>query len=403
MKLHYSYFMLMGVLKNFGFCTAAGIAAAVPSSIAIQYWGGTTYRGFLNFDILVLSLIFAGFRYVQGKIRFLGMGLCLLAAAASIFWDWQLLTEESFDFNIWINSLRSHEWGAFIFAAIFSLQLTCCGLLVSRAKPTPIDGTILFVFAILVLHNLTYAVNSNWPIAEFPALQKLEYFVQTQSRDKRSSLSPEMAAAFPDTAGRAVSLSHLDASRSNVVILVESWGVPRNVQKMRDEFAVFNKIASRLTGLQKRDSSNTAHAEQLDFGNALKALRVHGFEATALFGDPDSLYGRTDYISALGFQNTVFGNGIEDEALVIQMDSLLNSRTGNKKLIVWTTTATRFPMKDSAAYFKALKKTQQHIVRLAEKYPMVRFIVTGDHEPLRCPRKFRNAFYRRWVPYIILN
>jgi len=82
MKLHYSYFMLMGVLKNFGVCTAAGIAAAVPSSIAIQYWGGTTYRGFLNFDILVLSLIFAGFRYVQGKIRFL--------AWDSAFWLQQL-------------------------------------------------------------------------------------------------------------------------------------------------------------------------------------------------------------------------------------------------------------------------------------------------------------------------
>jgi hypothetical protein len=43
------------------------------------------------------------------------------------------------------------------------------------------------------------------------------------------------------------------------------------------------------------------------------------------------------------------------------------------------------------------------VADLAKNHLDVRFVVQGDHEPILAPIEFQQKFYRRWVPYVVLN
>ena len=410
----------MGILKNFGFYIVASIAATVLPYLAIQYWSGIAYRGFMSFDILVLSILFVAFRYRQGKLRLVLLSFCFFFGILSLGWDWENLYQESSDFAYWVESFRESWKGIFVLILAFLLQIGSCTFVVSRAKPLGATPAILFILGLVIVHNVMYAINSTVPILEFPALEQLNSYSKNQFNDTRNKLSEATLTAFPDNKSQAVSLKHLDATRTNVIILLESWGVPINFQRMQSEFAVFNTLPHVYSGLQKNDSSRTRFAERTSFGNAINALRVHGFESIYLFGGSDSLYERFRYIPAMGFQKVFFGGnlkgdscpyaqpGICDKDVAAKIDSLLSegpldSTSLTRKMIAWTTLATHFPMKDSATYYRSLQQTQNVIVDLAKKHPEARFIVLGDHEPLLCPKAFRTTFYRKWVPFVVLN
>jgi hypothetical protein len=40
---------------------------------------------------------------------------------------------------------------------------------------------------------------------------------------------------------------------------------------------------------------------------------------------------------------------------------------------------------------------------MARKHPETRFIVQGDHNPILSPVEFQEKFYKRWVPFVVLN
>jgi hypothetical protein len=89
-------------------------------------------------------------------------------------------------------------------------------------------------------------------------------------------------------------------------------------------------------------------------------------------------------------------------------DSTLDSAYVNRRFIAWTTRDTRFPISDDPAeceklYYERLFGTLRIIADLAKKHPNVRFIVQGDHEPILSPLEFQAKFYRRWVPFVVLN
>lgn len=56
-----------------------------------------------------------------------------------------------------------------------------------------------------------------------------------------------------------------------------------------------------------------------------------------------------------------------------------------------------------SAYAERLAGTLQLIADLARKHPSVRFIVQGDHNPILSTLKFQEKFYKRWVPFVVLN
>jgi hypothetical protein len=80
-----------------------------------------------------------------------------------------------------------------------------------------------------------------------------------------------------------------------------------------------------------------------------------------------------------------------------------------KKFIAWTTRDTKFPIQASSlqeldsTYFVKLEGTLYLVADLARRFPSVRFIVQGDHEPILSMLAFQEKFYKRFVPYVILN
>jgi hypothetical protein len=104
-----------------------------------------------------------------------------------------------------------------------------------------------------------------------------------------------------------------------------------------------------------------------------------------------------------------FGNlkEVSDSLIAFKIDSLLEDSL--QKFISWTTRDTQFPMQVSSVeeleklYFEKLNQTLKRVALIAKRFPDVRFIVQGDHEPILSPLEFQKRFYKRFVPYLILN
>jgi hypothetical protein len=131
---------------------------------------------------------------------------------------------------------------------------------------------------------------------------------------------------------------------------------------------------------------------------------------------------RNKYIRNVGFEETFFGNstnsGVEprtDRESAALLDSLLSVQDSAVRFIAWTTLDTKFPLpcfKDpyridvaavDSVYTERLAGTLQLVADLAKRHPDVRFIVQGDHNPILSPLKFQEKFYKRWVPFVVLN
>jgi len=169
------------MFKSLAFCIAAAIAAAVPSYLLILYWGGFTYRGFLNMDVFLLTMILTGVFALRSRaLKITGALLCAGGIGISILFDIQNLCRQSPPFDVYLASLPITETiaGAILGAALVSL----CVYFASRAKPIKWDiaaAAILFVF---ILHCFVYSVKTSSPIVISPALQKLEFYSEAQMK-----------------------------------------------------------------------------------------------------------------------------------------------------------------------------------------------------------------------------
>ena len=126
------------------------------------------------------------------------------------------------------------------------------------------------------------------------------------------------------------------------------------------------------------------------------------------------LHRRYKYIANIGFGETIYGNKQSDNAIANKIDGILADTT-QKHFIAWTTCDTRFPLPGfssiynsdanatDSAYTKLLTQTLEIIANLASKHPKTRFILQGDHNPILSPLEFQERFYKRWVPFVILN
>ena len=143
-----------------------------------------------------------------------------------------------------------------------------------------------------------------------------------------------------------------------------------------------------------------------------------GYKTTFLFGGDSTIQWRYKYIRNIGFQNAIWTDSTaSDGVMAAKIDSLLNvsecdsltdSACVNRQFIAWTTRDTRFPISDDPVeteklYYERLFGTLKIVADLAKKHPEVRFIAQGDHEPILSPLEFQAKFYRRWVPYVVLN
>ena len=139
-----------------------------------------------------------------------------------------------------------------------------------------------------------------------------------------------------------------------------------------------------------------------------------GYKTTFLCSQDSLIQRRYKYITNIGFSEAFYENNQNDSTIARKIDSIL-ANTTQKHFIAWTTGDTKFPLPGfsniynsdanaiDSAYTKLLTRTLKTITNLARKHPETRFIVQGDHNPILSPIKFQERFYKRWVPFVILN
>lgn len=257
------------------------------------------------------------------------------------------------------------------------------------------------------------------------------YLVQHEKIVDRNYLSEDFRTYYNVTDSVTITRHYIDTNRSNVVVLVESWGIPMDSVRFSKELAVFNGLLEKR-GIHHRMFSRTRTAEREDLLDSIvsdsighrdslfipKRLAELGYSTAFLFGGDSTIQWRYKYIRNIGFQNVIWtDSAIADSMMAGKIDSLLNtsacdsaadSACEDRHFIAWTTRDTRFPISDDAVeteklYYERLFGTLQIVADLAKKHPKARFIVQGDHEPILSPLKFQAKFYRRWVPYVVLN
>ena len=294
-----------------------------------------------------------------------------------------------------------------------------------KIKPFTIGGISLILFVALVLHLFGMNHYAAQPLAQFPLV---DYASRMAPKPvPRDDLPESFKAKYFTTDSATISRGYVDSARTNVLVLVESWGVPLDSNRFAGQVQSFDGIPMQV-GAHHRMYSRTRTAEREDFIYSVsrdsvgrrdtvflpQVLRTQGVKTAFIYGGDSLEQMRNKYIRNVGFDETFFGSRTDGKSFAL-IDSLLNASDSTLRFIAWTTLDTKFPLqgfKDpyridvtavDSAYTERLMGSLQLIANLAKKYPHVRFIVQGDHNPILSPVKFQEKFYKRWVPFIILN
>lgn len=313
------------------------------------------------------------------------------------------------------------------------IPFVTCGLAIAmvwQIKPFKFNAICFILFVALILHleaNNQYAAQ---PLAQFPTIDYLER--SAPKPIQRTKIANEFNDRFTVTDSETITRDYIDTTRNNVIILVESWGVPLDIQRFEEQLKVFNNPT--VVGIHNRMYSRTRTAEREDLIQSIsrdsvtrkrdttflpKVLGSIGYKTTFLFGGDSLELQRYKYIKNIGFSDAYYGKNtnnsvLNDVKVISKIDSILTDTT-QKHFIAWTTLDTKFPLAEfsdiynskadavDSAYTKRLNNALMQIAKLACKHPKTRFIVQGDHNPILSPIKFQERFYKRWVPFVILN
>ena len=328
------------------------------------------------------------------------------------------------------NLLAIKNWSTGCYGLI---PLATCGLAIAmvwQIKPFKFNTICFVLFVALILHLEAYNQHAAQPLAQFPTIDYLE---RTAPRPvQRSEITNEFRNKFAVTDSVFITRNYVDTTRSNVIILVESWGVPLDIQRFEEQLKVFN--TPTVVGIHNSMYSRTRTAEREDLIQTFKrdttghrdttflpqTFANIGYKTTFFFGGDSLEQWRYKYIANMGFNNSFYGKKssighiLNDAQMIAGIDSTLTDST-QKHFIAWTTRDTKFPLPGftsiynspattiDSAYTERLASTLKRIANLAKKHPETRFIVQGDHNPILSPIKFQERFYKRWVPFVILN
>ena len=316
------------------------------------------------------------------------------------------------------------------------LPFVTCGLAIAmmwKVKPFSASAISFILFVALMTHLFAYNHYAAQPLAQFPVV---DYMSRTVPKPvARDSLPESFRAKYFTTDSATITRGFVDSTRTNVLVLVESWGVPLDMNRFAKQLQVFDGISNQV-GAHHRMYSRTRTAEREDLIYSVsrdstghrdtvfipQVLRAQGVKTQFIYGGDSLVQMRNKYIRNVGFDETFFGisanSGVKprtDRESAALLDSLLSVQDSALRFIAWTTLDTKFPLqgfKDpykidiaalDSAYTERLAGTLQLVADLAKKHPEVRFIVQGDHNPILSPLKFQEKFYKRWVPFVVLN
>ena len=370
--------------------------------------GQDIVRGLFALSILALLLLFTFIKEQPLKIKGSKTALLGLVALLVLGVAWIDLQ------NILLLQNRSTGYFAFI-----PLITTFMALLILKPiQALSMRNSSLFLFLFFVAHLVWMQFSPSQPLAEFPIIKSLSNTSKTVQRDSLPSTIKEEYLVI-DTA--TITARYIDSSKSNVAILVESWGVPLDTESRQKAFQIFDDF-SVIKGIHSRVYSRTRTAEREDLllswtKNGSKrdsvfipqVMSQKQVKTKFFFGGDSTVQNREDYIRNMGFEEAFFfPSGASDSLMLSVIDSTLALGENEKQFIAWTTRDTRFPIPGDVStvekvYYDKLWNTLKGIAALAQKHPNVRFIVQGDHEPILSPVAFQERFYKRFVPFIILN
>jgi len=408
---------------------ASALITIVPFLLTFEK-GQNIVRGLFGYEYFALLLLIVFVKSKLGHIYFAnkkelrayaGKTLILISLIILIF------------IIAWLdlqNILAIKGWNTGWYGLI---PFVTCGLAIAmvwQIKPFKFNAISFILFVALILHleaNNQYAAQ---PLAQFPTIDYLE---RTAPKPiQRTKIANKFNDRFTVTDSVTITRDYIDTTRNNVIILVESWGVPLDIQRFEEQLKVFNNPT--VVGIHNRMYSRTRTAEREDLIQSIsrdsvtrkrdttflpKVLGCIGYKTTFLFGGDSLELQRYKYIKNIGFNEAIYGksknsNTLNDIQVISKIDSILADTT-QKHFIAWTTLDTKFPLAEfsdiynskadavDSAYTKRLNNALMQIAKLACKYPKTRFIVQGDHNPILSPIKFQERFYKRWVPFVILN
>lgn len=376
---------------------------------------GYEYFALLLFIILIKDKLSSGIISAFAGMRFVFLVVLATLIITLFFVAWMDLQ------NLFATKGREVGWYGV-------LPFVTCGfaiIMVWKVKSFTFNAICLILFVSLIVHLFALNHYVVQPLAQFPFI---DYLARSAPMPpQRKNIEDNFKAKYKVTDSVTITREYLDFSRSNVVVLVESWGIPLDINRFDGQLKVFDGVMT-VSGIHNRMYSRTRTAEREDLmlNITIDSLRHRdtvflpkvfadvGYRTTFLFGGDSLEQGRYKYIRDKGFEQVVYGNGLQDEIMALKMDSILADSV-KKHFIAWTTTSTKFPLSSfldiyhsdtdavDSSYTLLLMHTLAHVANLAHKYPNVRFIVQGDHNPILSPIQFQERFYKRWVPFVVLN
>ena len=389
---------------------ASALITIVPFLLTFEK-GQDIVRGLFGYEEFCLLMLFAlakGFR----RLRWL---LLPLIAAAMVFVAWLDLQ----------NLLAIKGWATGWYGV---LPFVTCGLAMAmmwKVKPFSASAISFILFVALIAHLFAYNHYAAQPLAQFPVV---DYMSRTAPKPvARDSLPESFKAKYFTTDSASITRGFIDSTKTNVLVLVESWGIPLDTNRFAKQLQIFDGVPKQV-GAHHRMYSRTRTAEREDLIYSVsrdstghrdtvfipQVLRAQGIKTQFVYGGDSLVQMRNKYIRNVGFEEAFYGARADRESAAL-LDSLLIVQDTALRFIAWTTLDTKFPLpgfKDpyridvaavDSAYTERLAGTLQLVANLAKKHPDVRFIVQGDHNPILSPLKFQEKFYKRWVPFVVLN
>ena len=397
---------------------ASALITIVPFLLTFEK-GQDIVRGLFGFEEFCLLMLFV----LAKSFRRLRWVLLPVIGAAMVVVAWLDLQ----------NLLAIKGWSTGWYGV---LPFVTCGLAIAmmwKVKPFSASAISFILFVALMAHLFAYNHYAAQPLAQFPVV---DYMSRTAPKPvARDSLSESFKAKYFTTDSATITRGFLDSTKTNVLVLVESWGVPLDTNRFAKQLQIFDGIPNQI-GAHHRMYSRTRTAEREDLIYSVtrdstgrrdtvflpQVLRAQGVKTQFIYGGDSLVQMRNKYIRNVGFDETFYGASVgsggvprADCESVALLDSLLSVQDSAVRFIAWTTLDTKFPLpgfKDpyridaaavDSAYTERLASTLRLIADLAKKHPDVRFIVQGDHNPILSPLKFQEKFYKRWVPFVVLN
>ena len=389
---------------------ASALITIVPFLLTFEK-GQDIVRGLIGYEEFCLLMLFA----LAKNFKRLRWMLLLLIATAMIFVAW-------LDLQV---LLAIKGWSTGWYGV---LPFVTCGLAIAmmwKVKAFNASTISFILFVTLIVHLFALNQYATQPLAQFPVVDYMSYTVPKPIICKK--LSESFKAKYFTTDSTTITRGFIDSARTNVLVLVESWGIPLDSNRFAAQLRVFEGIPMQA-GAHHRMYSRTRTAEREDLIYSVsrdstgrrdtiflpQVLRAQGVKTQFIDGGDSLMQMRNKYIRNVGFDEAFYGSRTDRESAAL-LDSLLSAQDSAVRFIAWTTLNTKFPLQGfvdpykidvaalDSAYTKRLAGSLQLVADLAKKHPEVRFIVQGDHNPILSPLKFQEKFYKRWVPFVVFN